>query len=161
MRCPFCASEENRVIDSRLGPDRMEIRRRRECESCDRRFTTRERVEAVTPKIIKRDMRREDFSREKVLGSIETSCSKRPVSANAIGRLIDGLERNLQETGEKEVSSHFVGEFIMQGLLEIDAVAAARFASVFDDFQGPEDYERFFSKLDKTSERDDSSRDDS
>ncbi len=149
MRCPFCADEENRVIDSRLGPDRMEIRRRRECTACARRFTTRERVESVMPKIIKRDMRREDYAREKVLGSIETSCRKRPVSANAIDGSIDALERRLQELGEKEVSSHFVGEFIMGELLEIDAVAAARFASVFENFQGADDYARFFAEVEK------------
>jgi len=155
MRCPFCADEENRVIDSRLGPDRAEIRRRRECTACARRFTTRERIESVVPKIVKRDMRREDYSREKVLASIETSCSKRPVSANSIDRAIDALERRLQETGEKEVSSYFVGEFIMGELLEIDAVAAARFASVFDNFQGAEDYARFFAEVDTKRRRSD------
>jgi len=149
MRCPYCANDEDRVIDSRLGPDGTEIRRRRECEKCGRRFTTRERVEAVIPKIVKRDQRREDFSREKVLGSIELACSKRPVSANAIGGLLDGLERRLQETGEKEVSSHFVGEYVMGRLLEIDPVAASRFASVFEGFKGAEDYARFFSEVEK------------
>ncbi len=149
MRCPFCADEDNRVIDSRLGPERTEIRRRRECTACERRFTTRERVESVLPKIIKRDMRREDYSREKVLESIETSCRKRPVSANAIDGSIDALERRLQEMGEKEVSSHFVGEFIMGELLEVDAVAAARFASVFENFQGADDYARFFADVDQ------------
>jgi len=153
MRCPFCAHEENRVIDSRLGPDGTEIRRRRECEGCGKRFTTYERVERVLPKIVKRDQRREDYARAKILASIELACSKRPVSANAIERLLDVLERQLQEAGEKEVSSRFVGDYVMGELLEIDPVAAARFASVFEDFQGAEDYARFFAEVDQRRKR--------
>jgi transcriptional repressor NrdR len=135
------------VIDSRLGRESTEIRRRRECIECQRRFTTRERVDEVLPKIVKRDERREEFRRDKVLAALERACQKRPVSADALDRLVDGVERQLQENGEKEVSSRIVGERVMQELVSLDALAAARFASVFDDFQGAEDYEAFFASI--------------
>lgn len=144
MRCPYCSNATHRVIDSRLGRDGAEIRRRRECGECGRRFTTRERVDEVLPKLVKRDERREAFDRDKVLTALEKACHKRPVSADALERAVDRVERTLQELGEKEVSTQFVGERVMQELLELDALAAARFASVFHSFQGPEDYEAFF-----------------
>jgi transcriptional repressor NrdR len=135
------------VIDSRLGRDGAEIRRRRECVECNRRFTTRERVDEVLPKIVKRDERREPFSREKLLTALEKACHKRPVSADALERAVDRVERTLQELGEKEVTSQYVGGRVMEELVELDALAAARFASVFHNFQGPEDYEAFFESL--------------
>jgi transcriptional repressor NrdR len=135
------------VIDSRLGRENTEIRRRRECIECGRRFTTRERVDEVLPKIVKRDERREEFRREKVLEALEKACQKRPVSADALDRLVERVERQLQDHGEKEVSSRIVGERVMQELISLDALAAARFASVFDDFQGAEDYQAFFASI--------------
>lgn len=147
MRCPYCSDVSNRVIDSRLGRESTEIRRRRECIECGRRFTTRERVDEVLPKIVKRDERREEFRRDKVLEALEKACQKRPVSADALDRLVERVERQLQDNGEKEVSSRFVGERVMQELVSLDALAAARFASVFDDFQGAEDYEAFFASI--------------
>lgn len=147
MRCPFCSDVANRVIDSRLSRDETEIRRRRECVECGRRFTTRERVEEVLPKIVKRDERREEFLREKLLAALEKACQKRPVSTDALERLTDRVERTLQELGEKEVTSRLVGERVLEELVALDPVAAGRFASVFHDFQGLEDYEAFFSKL--------------
>ena len=147
MRCPYCTDAANRVIDSRLSRDESEIRRRRECIECGRRFTTRERVEEVLPKIVKRDERREEFQREKLLAALEKACQKRSVSADALDRLTDRVERTLQELGEKEVTSRLVGDRVLQELIELDPVAAGRFASVFHDFQGLEDYEAFFSKL--------------
>ena len=144
MRCPYCSDEGSRVIDSRLARDGDEIRRRRECVECGRRFTTRERVDEVLPKVFKRDERREEFQRGKLVAAIENACAKRPVSAIAIERLVDRVERRLQELGEKEVASQVIGEQVLEELKVLDPLAAARFASVFADFQGAEDYERFF-----------------
>jgi transcriptional repressor NrdR len=135
------------VIDSRLGRENTEIRRRRECIECGRRFTTRERVDEVLPKIVKRDERREEFRRDKLLAALEKACEKRPVSTDALDRLVERVERHVQDVGEKEVSSRVVGERVMQELVALDPLAAARFASVFDDFQGAEDYEAFFASI--------------
>jgi transcriptional repressor NrdR len=147
VHCPFCGNAVNRVIDTRVAQGGDEIRRRRECIECQRRFTTRERVEARLPKVTKRDERREDFNREKLLAGIERACEKRPVSINAIERLVDRIERRLQETGEKEVTSSYVGERAMEELTALDTLAAVRFASVFRDFQRTEDYAEFFESL--------------
>jgi transcriptional repressor NrdR len=147
MQCPFCGDDGNRVIDSRLARDGSEIRRRRECDECGRRFTTRERVEEVLPRIIKRDERREEFDRNKLLRGVEHACVKRPVSAEAIERLIDRLERELQESGEREIASDHLGRRVLDELSAIDVLAAVRFASVFLDFNKPSDYEAFFSEL--------------
>ena len=147
MRCPFCSDEANRVIDSRLGRDGTEIRRRRECLECARRFTTRERVEVILPKIVKRDGRREEFQREKLLVAVQKACEKRPVSADDLERLVDRVERHAQELGEREVTSRLIGERMMAELVELDPVAAARFASVFRNFQGEEDYAAFFASI--------------
>ena len=144
MRCPFCSDETNRVIDSRLGRDGAEIRRRRECLECGQRFTTRERVEEVLPKVVKRDGRREEFSREKVLAGVRRACDKRPVPSDALERIVDRVERAAQERAEKEVSSRFVGERVLDELVGVDVLAAARFASVFLDFQNAKDYAEFF-----------------
>jgi len=122
------------VIDSRLGRDGAEIRRRRECIECGRRFTTRERVEEILPKVCKRDERREDYERDKLVAGIQKACEKRPISADAIERLVDRIERHLQESGEKEVPSGLIGERVMDELKRLDPVAAARFASVFRNF---------------------------
>ena len=150
MRCPYCSDEANRVIDSRLGRDGAEIRRRRECIECGRRFTTRERVEEILPKICKRDERREDYERDKLVAGIQKACEKRPMSADAIERLVDRIERQLQESGEKEVPSAAIGERVMEELKRLDPVAAARFASVFRNFQSVDDYTAFFAELEST-----------
>jgi len=147
VHCPFCGNAANRVIDTRVAQGGDEIRRRRECLECERRFTTRERVEAVLPKITKRDERREDYDRQKLLAGIERACEKRPVSIDAIERLVDRIERRLQETGEKEVTSNYIGERAMEELTALDTLAAVRFASVFRDFQRTEDYAEFFASL--------------
>jgi transcriptional repressor NrdR len=137
------------VIDSRLGRDCAEIRRRRECHECGRRFTTRERVEEVLPKVVKRDERREEFQREKILLAIEKACEKRPVSADALEQLVDRVERHVAEIAEKEVTSHMIGDRVLDELVELDTLAAARFASVFHNFQNADDYARFFEKLER------------
>ena len=154
MHCPFCGDAANRVIDTRVAQGGDEIRRRRECLECQRRFTTRERVEAVLPKITKRDQRREDYQREKLLVGIERASEKRPVSIEAIERLVDRIERRLQEVGEKEVTSQYVGERAMEELTALDPLAAVRFASVFRDFQRAEDYTEFFEAIGTPAGRD-------
>ena len=137
------------MIDSRLGRDGNEIRRRRECLECERRFTTRERVEEVFPKIVKRDERREDYQRQKLLTAVQKACEKRPVSASALDQLVDRVERHVQELGEKEVTSGLIGQRMMEELVGLDHLAAARFASVFLDFQGADDYRRFFESIER------------
>lgn len=144
MRCPYCSDAANRVIDSRLGREGAEIRRRRECLECGRRFTTRERVDEILPRVVKRDERREEFRRDKLLVALQKACQKRPVSADALERMVDRVERHLQELGEKEVTSALVGERTMEELTNLDPMAAARFASVFLNFQGADDYAEFF-----------------
>jgi len=144
MRCPFCGDDSNRVIDSRLGRDDTEIRRRRECQECGRRFTTRERVEDVLPRVVKRDERREDWGRRKLLASLEKACAKRPVSVEVLERLADRIEKRAQDAGDPEVASDRIGEWVLDELVQIDTLAAARFASVFRDFQSAEDYAAFF-----------------
>ncbi len=147
MRCPFCGDETNRVVDTRLTSEGEEIRRRRECLECRRRFTTRERVEAVLPKIVKQDKRREDFDRRKLLAGIRRACEKRSISVDAIERMLDRIERRLQESGEKEVTSRYLGERTMEELRSLDPIAAVRFASVFRNFQSADDYAEFLASL--------------
>lgn len=135
MKCPFCGTLDNRVIDSRLSQGGEVTRRRRECEGCVRRYTTYERVEQVLPYVIKKDGRREPFDRMKILAGIRRACEKRPISSESLERLVDAVERDLVEAGDKEVSSAKVGERIMDGLRELDQVAYVRFASVYRSFK--------------------------
>jgi transcriptional repressor NrdR len=144
MKCPFCAFVDTKVIDSRPDRDGSAIRRRRECESCSRRFTTHERVEEVLPLILKKDGRREAYNRGKVIAGIKKACEKRPVSIESIERMVDLLEGRLLENGEKEVPSTVIGEWIMAGLHELDEVAYVRFASVYRSFR---DINEFMSEL--------------
>jgi transcriptional repressor NrdR len=154
VRCPYCGDDASRVVDTRVGREGEEIRRRRECEECGRRFTTRERPELVLPRIIKHDERREDYAREKLLRGIDHACVKRPVSADAVNRIIDRIERWLQELGEKEVPSRRVGERVMEELTELDPLAAVRFASVFRGFDSTGDYAAFFESIARRASED-------
>jgi transcriptional repressor NrdR len=144
MRCPFCATLDNRVIDSRLSQGGEVTRRRRECEGCKRRYTTYERVEEVLPLVVKKDGRREPFDRMKILAGLRRACEKRPVSSEALEKVVDELERALVETGEKEIASSQIGERIMERLREIDQVAYVRFASVYRSFK---DIHEFMAEL--------------
>ena len=144
MKCPFCAEVENKVIDSRLSNQGAVIRRRRECLGCQRRFTTYERVEEILPMVVKKDGRRESFDRVKVLQGLKLACNKRPVSAEQLEELVDGIERKLQDMGEKEVPSSVVGEAVMRELARLDEVAYVRFASVYRSFK---DLGEFMSEL--------------
>lgn len=140
MKCPFCKETDNKVIDSRLSKDGNEIRRRRECLVCSRRFTTYEHVEKIPIMIIKKDGRREIFSREKVRAGIQKACEKRNISMNLIDERVDDLERDLSEMGEKEISSSVLGEKIMAVLHQLDDVAYVRFASVYREFKDVNDF---------------------
>ena len=135
MRCPFCQHIEDRVIDSRLSKDSNMIRRRRECSDCNRRFTTYERVEEMMPLVVKKDGRRESYDRIKIINGLKRACEKRPVSINTIEAIADRIERNLQERGEKEISSAAIGETLMRELHDTDQVAYVRFASVYRSFK--------------------------
>lgn len=135
MKCPFCGHLEDRVIDSRQGKDGDVIRRRRECLRCERRFTSYERIEEVMPSVIKKDGRREPFDRQKILHGLEKACEKRPVSIEVREGLVNRIERNLQESGEREIPSSWIGEQVMTALKDIDEVAYVRFASVYRQFK--------------------------
>jgi transcriptional repressor NrdR len=144
MKCPFCGTLDNRVIDSRLSQGGEVTRRRRECEGCSRRYTTYERVEQVLPFVIKKDGRREPFDRMKILAGLRRACEKRPVSSEALEKLVDRIERDMVETGDKEVASAKVGERIMDSLRDLDQVAYVRFASVYRSFK---DIHEFMAEL--------------
>jgi len=140
MKCPFCGEIDNKVIDSRLSKDAAVIRRRRECIICGRRFTTYEHIEEIPVMIVKKDGRREIFSRDKVRSGLQKACQKRNISMNVIEEFLDELERDLRETGEKEISSNKIGEKVMAKLHEIDDVAYVRFASVYREFKDVNDF---------------------
>ena len=144
MRCPFCQDPENKVIDSRESHEGAVIRRRRECLQCHRRFTTYERVEELNPLIVKKDGRREAFDRDKMLAGLKKACETRPVSLEQLDRVVTEIERKLQEAGEKEVPSTFLGEEVMRNLRRLDEVAYVRFASVYRSFR---DIAEFMSEL--------------
>ena len=135
MKCPFCAFVDTKVIDSRLGREGNSIRRRRECVQCERRFTTYERVEDIFPLVVKKDGRRDPFDRLKIIAGMQKACEKRPVSIDTIEKMVDQLERKLQESGEKEISASRIGQDVMDALHRIDEVAYVRFASVYRQFK--------------------------
>ncbi|MCX5895933.1 MAG: transcriptional regulator NrdR [Proteobacteria bacterium] len=135
MKCPFCGDLEDKVIDSRSSKDGYSIRRRRECISCKKRFTTHEKTEETLPSIIKKDERREPFDRDKILSGITKACQKRPISIETIEAAVDRIEREIQERGLKEIKSSELGERIMKELHDLDDVAYVRFASVYRSFK--------------------------
>lgn len=140
MKCPFCSYIDTKVIDSRLSKEGAEIRRRRECDECLKRFTTYERVEEVLPMVVKKDGRREAFDRAKIIGGLVRACEKRPVSVQTIEKIVDQIQADLIEKGEKEISSTSIGERIMDGLKNLDNVAYVRFASVYRSFKDMDEF---------------------
>jgi len=135
MKCPYCGEINNRVIDSRLSKDGRMIRRRRECIECGRRFTTYEKLEDLLPMVVKKDGRREIFSREKIITGIRKACQKRPISMTQIEEFVDSLELHFQDLGKKEIPSSEIGEMVITTLREWDEVAYVRFASVYRQFK--------------------------
>jgi transcriptional repressor NrdR len=144
MRCPHCGHPEDRVVDSREAQEGQATRRRRECLGCARRYTTYERVEEVFPQVVKKDGRREAFDRRKIVEGLQRACQKRPVSREQVDDLVSRVERRVQETGEREVASGFIGEAVMERLRDLDEVAYVRFASVYRAFR---DVGEFMSEL--------------
>ena len=140
MKCPYCGSLGNRVVDSRLTRDGDIVRRRRECDDCARRFTTYERVEELLPMVVKHDGRREAFDRSKIVTGVQRACQKRPVGPDQIDRLVDRVERGLQESALKEVPSSRIGELVMAELFDLDDVAYVRFASVYRSFEDVDEF---------------------
>ncbi len=137
MKCPFCASGNSRVIDTRSAEGG--IRRRRECEDCYRRFTTYERVAPLRLMVIKRDGRREPFARDKILSGIQIACAKRPIATGSIEELVSGIESELYHRGSREVTSREIGEMVMQNLRRLDEVAYIRFGTIYRRFADVED----------------------
>jgi transcriptional repressor NrdR len=135
MRCPFCGFTQDKVIDSRESKDADSIRRRRECERCNKRFTTYERLDEIPYMVVKRDGRRENFDRQKVLTGLLHSCQKRKVSVTQMQEIVDAVEAYVVDSPERERSTASIGELIMLRLKDIDAVAYIRFASVYRDFK--------------------------
>ncbi len=150
MKCPFCGGPESKVTDSRASTGGDVIRRRRECETCTRRFTTYERVEEVLPLVVKRDGRREGFDRQKVLTSLRRACDKRAIPLAQLEQIVDGIERELIELGEKEIRAELVGERVMGRLREVDPVAYVRFASVYRQFRDIDELRSEIEQLSKT-----------
>ena len=144
MKCPFCNHLEDKVVDSRETKEGDTIRRRRECLGCERRFTTYERIDEVPYMVIKKDGRREKFDRQKVLGGLLKACEKRPVSMSKLADMVNSIESRVSDSPDREISTTEIGEFLMEGLRDLDKIAYVRFASVYRDFQ---DEQAFFNEL--------------
>ena len=147
MRCPFCGREDTGVKDSRPAEDGSSIRRRRACSGCGQRFTTIERVQLRELTVVKKDGRRVSFDRDKLARSIKTALRKRPVDDERVERVVNGIVRQLEASGDSDVSSQQLGELVMATLREVDAVAYVRFASVYRDFRETQDFEAFLGQL--------------
>ncbi len=146
MKCPFCSSENTRVIDSRPADDNNSIRRRRICDDCNKRFTTYEKVETIPLIVIKKDNNREQYDRAKIEAGILRACHKRPISVEQINKLVDSVETEIFSREEKEIPSSEIGEIVMTHLKDLEAVAYVRFASVYREFK---DVNTFMNELKK------------
>ncbi|WP_105618073.1 transcriptional regulator NrdR [Vallitalea okinawensis] len=146
MKCPFCGYDNTKVIDSRPSEENISIRRRRQCEKCNKRFTTYEKVETIPLMVIKKDKTREPFNRDKLMDGILRSCHKRPVSVTDVERLVEDIENKVLNSMAKEIDSVQIGEYVMEGLKGIDEIAYVRFASVYRQFK---DINTFMQELNK------------
>ena len=144
MKCPFCNHLHDKVVDSRESKEGDAIRRRRECLSCERRYTTYERIDEVPYMVVKKDGRREKFDRQKVLGGLLKACEKRPISMAKLSDLVNRVESKVSDSPDREISTTEIGEYLMDNLRDLDKIAYVRFASVYRDFQ---DEEAFFNEL--------------
>jgi transcriptional repressor NrdR len=140
MRCPYCKTDNDRVIDSRGSEDLFSIRRRRECISCKRRYTTYERLEEPVVKVVKKDGIREDFSREKIRSGLQRACWKRPIKDDTINQIVTEIETFVYQDEAREISSTALGNLVMERLAKIDQVAYVRFASVYREFKDVNDF---------------------
>ena len=146
MKCPYCGEDNTRVIDSRPAEENSAIRRRRQCDACNRRFTTYEKVETLPLMVVKKDNSREAYSRSKIENGIISACHKRPVSVDQINGMIDEIEARVFGMEEKEVRSSVIGEWVMEKLKDVDEVAYVRFASVYREFK---DVNTFLQEMEK------------
>jgi transcriptional repressor NrdR len=147
MRCPFCSHDDTQVKDSRPTEDNSAIRRRRQCPNCGARFTTFERVQLRELVVIKSNGSREPFDREKLLRSMSLALQKRPVESDRVDRIVNGIQRRLESSGETEIPSKVIGELVMDALANLDQVAYVRFASVYRNFREARDFGEFIGKL--------------
>lgn len=144
MNCPFCGNLQDKVVDSRESKEGDSIRRRRQCLSCEKRFTTYERIDEVPYLVVKKDGRREKFDRQKVLGGLLKACEKRPVAMSKLSEVVNEVEAKVTDSPDREISTTEIGELIMDSLRDLDKIAYVRFASVYRDFQ---DEQAFFNEL--------------
>lgn len=149
MKCPFCGASDTQVVETRLGEDGTSIRRRRRCAACDKRFTTYETAEVRLPTVVKQLGERQDFSREKLREGFRRALHKRPVSSELVDEAIDRVVHKLLALGEREVTSRYVGELVMNELKRLDKVAYIRFASVYRAFQDVDDFRDAIREVDK------------
>ena len=147
MRCPFCGNEDTQVKDSRPTDDNSAIRRRRQCTNCGARFTTFERVQLRELVVVKSNGQREPFDREKLLRSMQISLRKRPVDQDRLERVVNGIVRRLESSGETEIPSDMIGELVMEALSTLDQVAYIRFASVYRNFREAKDFGEFVGRI--------------
>ncbi|MEZ5656255.1 MAG: transcriptional regulator NrdR [Sphingobium sp.] len=147
MRCPFCGHEDSQVKDSRPTEDGAAIRRRRQCEACAARFTTFERIQLRDVWVMKSDGERQPFDRDKLARSVDIACRKRPIDPGRIEKLVSGIQRQVETSGETEISAQAIGELVMGALKALDSVAYIRFASVYKDFGEARDFEDFASTV--------------
>lgn len=153
MHCPFCAHAETRVTDSRLAGDGHQIRRRRECLSCGERFTTFETAELVMPQVVKSDQTRQPFDEAKLRGGMLKSLEKRPVGREDVEAAVERICHRLRSLGEREVAARLIGEFVMEELKQLDAVAYVRFASVYHRFRDVDAFREQIDRLDESLAR--------
>ena len=153
MKCPFCGFAQDRVVDSRESKEADSIRRRRECEKCERRFTTYERIDEIPYMVVKKDGRREKFERHKVLSGLLRACEKRPVSSGKLEAIVDATESYLMDATDRERTTSEIGELIMEELKKLDTVAYIRFASVYRDFKDVREFKEELEQLLQTRER--------
>ena len=152
MRCPFCGFNDSKVVDSRPSEDNKTIKRRRECEKCNRRFNTFEKYEIQPVMVIKKDETREEFNRKKVQDGSIRSCHKRPVSSEQINKILDEIEEYISSFETKEVKTSVIGELVMEKLKDVDEVAYVRFASVYREFRDADTFVEEIGKLKKKGE---------
>lgn len=147
MKCPICYYQDTKVVDSRVAQDGLSIRRRRECLKCSFRFSTYEEIELLDLAIVKRDGRRESYSREKIIGGLKKSCEKRPITEDNFKQLIHSIERDLQRIRKSEITSRQVGQVVMKNLKKLDMIAYIRYASVYESFKDAQEFRKELNKI--------------
>ena len=153
MKCPFCGSDDTQVVDTRANLEANTVRRRRKCVTCEKRFTTYERVDLKMPRLVKKDGSRADFDREKLTASMRLALRKRPVATEAVDTAIDRIEEKLRALGEREIPTTRVGDLVMRELARLDKIGYIRFASVYRSFETPDDFREAVQEVAKPKKR--------